>query len=373
MMEQGTGTAPDLTLDAEARSVPSAWAGRVLLATVLVALLAGLLAYALGRCPVAELCGPVVALDINQGRIDTHVPAPQGAFSVEQTFRAGHNGLHEIELILIHFGGEQRSGSLTVQLWGEDDTLVAEDVLASGLLTHNQIYLFRFPAQPQSAGETYRLRLEGDAENHVSAWGYSLNDLPGGALTLLPQPGEAEPPALEAQSLRLVTRYELTSRDGMAAVVAGWVDNARLLLGLVLMLFMPGALFLLVTGPRRWDSGAWWGVALALGVAIWPIVWLWLGLTPFQWTGGWLWLVVGMGWALAALLWWRARRRMPSPMAPRTAVPWTSWLLLLLLLVSVSSRLLAVRDLSFPPWVDSSRHGLITAVMEEQGCVARQL
>ncbi len=367
MMDNETRTEPDLAHDAAARAVPSAWAGRVLLATVLVVSLVGLLAYTLGRCPVGELCGPVVALDINQGRIDTNVPAPQGAFTVEQTFRAGHNGLREIELILIHYGGDQNSGSLTVQLRDGDDMLVAEDVLASGLLTHNQTYLFRFPAQSASAGETYRLRLTGDAGNHVSAWGYSLNDLPGGTLTLLPEPGEAEPTALEAQALRLVTRYELTARDGAAAVVAGWASNAWLLLALGLMLFMPGALFLTAMGPRRWDSGAWWGVALALGVAIWPLVWLWLGLTPFRWTGGWLWLVVGMGWAITALLWWRARRRATVPLALRTAVPWASWLLLLLLLVTVSSRLLAVRDLAFPPWVDSSRHGLITAVMQEQG------
>ena len=34
-------------------------------------------------------------------------------------------------------------------------------------------------------------------------------------------------------------------------------------------------------------------------------------------------------------------------------------------------RLLAIRDLAFPPWVDSSRHGLITAVMTATGRAIR--
>lgn len=367
MMEQGSEVAPELARTTAAKVAPPSWLGRVLLAAVLVVSLAGLLAYAAGRCPIETLCGPVVSVDLNQGRIDSQVPAPQGDFTVEQTFRAGRNGLREIELILIRYGGEQSSGELRVQLWDAAGVRVAEDVLASGRLAHNQTYLLRFPAQVASEGQTYRLRLVGDDQNHVSAWGYSLNDVPDGALALQPEPGAAATPVLEARSLRLVTRYELTARDGLAAAATGWVANAGLLLALLLLLFMPGVLLLVAVGPRKWAAGAWWGVALALGVAVWPIVWLWLGLTPWQWTGRWLWLVVGAGWGLAALLWWRARRQAPPPARPRTAVRWSSWLLLLLLLVTVSSRLLAVRDLSFPPWVDSSRHGLITAVMEEQG------
>lgn len=367
MMEQGSEAAPDLARTTAGAGARPSWLGWGLLAAVLVVALAGLLAYASGRCPLETLCGPVVSVDLNQGRIDSQVPAPQGAFAVEQTFRAGRNGLREIELILIRYGGEQSSGELRVQLWDEVGVLVAEDVLASGRLAHNQTYLFRFPTQPASAGQTYRLRLVGDDRNHVSAWGYSLNALPGGVLRLTTEPGAAEPPATEAQALRLVTRSELTARDGLAAVAAGWTANAWLLLVLLLMLLMPGVLLLVAVGPRTWEVGAWWGVALALGTAAWPIVWLWLGLTSFRWSGGWLWLVVGGGWAAAGLLWWLGRRRRATPPMPRPATAWSSWLLLLLLLVSVSSRLLAVRDLSFPPWVDSSRHGLITAVMEEQG------
>jgi hypothetical protein len=42
-------------------------------------------------------------------------------------------------------------------------------------------------------------------------------------------------------------------------------------------------------------------------------------------------------------------------------------LLVALILVTLASRFVAVRDQAFPPWVDSSRHGLITAVMTATG------
>jgi hypothetical protein len=41
--------------------------------------------------------------------------------------------------------------------------------------------------------------------------------------------------------------------------------------------------------------------------------------------------------------------------------------LAILLLVGLAVRLLAVRDIAFPPWVDSVRHGVITAVMSQSG------
>ncbi len=55
---------------------------------------------------------------------------------------------------------------------------------------------------------------------------------------------------------------------------------------------------------------------------------------------------------------------MASPPLPRSPAP---LLLLTLLAIAVAIRFIAVRDQAFPPWVDSSRHALITAVMVESG------
>ena len=122
------------------------------------------------------------------------------------------------------------------------------------------------------------------------------------------------------------------------------------------------------------------GAALALSVAAWPIVWQWVSLAGGRWSGPLLWAVVVAGWAVAAGLKLRITNyelRMksaagqPTPAATRHSPPATRHLPLLLLtaliLASLAVRFIAVRDLAFPPWVDSSRHALITAVMVESG------
>jgi hypothetical protein len=125
------------------------------------------------------------------------------------------------------------------------------------------------------------------------------------------------------------------------------------------------------------------GVALALGLAVWPLLWLWLTAVGGRWTSWLLWVVLAVGWGLIPWLRWggfslldvvlpRSRRYRPqeqvtSPLPVKRFLHWQHLALLVLLSVSVAVRLLAVRDLVFPPWVDASRHALITAVMAESG------
>jgi hypothetical protein len=72
-----------------------------------------------------------------------------------------------------------------------------------------------------------------------------------------------------------------------------WQQGGLLLLAL-LFLPLPGAL-LLQLGPARWrywDKAAWWGVALALGTAVWPLLWFGLTLLGGRWQSWSLWLVL---------------------------------------------------------------------------------
>jgi hypothetical protein len=96
-------------------------------------------------------------------------------------------------------------------------------------------------------------------------------------------------------------------------------------------------------------------------------------------TGWLLWILVASGWLLVTyrhLVTLSPRHLVTlSPCHPFTrspAHPLKNWhkdhtLLLLLLAVGLTLRLLAVRDIAFPPWVDSVRHGVITAVMSQSG------
>lgn len=355
--------------------------GRPSLSLPVVALVAALLALLFfvalngwGRCDWQGLCGPILAEETAQGRLDTALPAPQPGLVIEQTLTPRRNGLSEIELLLVRYGGEAAAGSdrgrFTVELWTHGNTLVAAETLATQDLNHNQVYTLRFRPQADSAGHVYTLRLSGNEFNHVSVWGYSLDVYDGGQLHLMP-PGP--PPAAD---LRFITRYALTPGDAITAAAAPLRDG-RLLVTALLVLFLPGALWLSFFRPRGWDGAAWWGAALALGVATWPVVWQWVSLAGGRWSGPTLWVVVAAGWAVVVAQRRSGRPPGASPTAARPAAAGRSpvvvmYLLLgILLVATVASRFIAVRDLAFPPWVDSSRHALITAVMVRSGQVIR--
>lgn len=327
-----------------------------------------------GHCAWSDLCGPVVAEDTAQGRLDTALPASQGDFQIEQTFTPRRDGLSEVELLLVRYGegamGAADPGTFSMALHDETGALVVAEHLSAGELSHNQIYLLRFPPQEDSAGHRYTLRLSGNEHNSVSAWGYSLDADAGGALRLSGRPPEG---GTAAADLRYVTRYTLTVGDTIAAAFAP-TREWLLLLAALLFLPLPGVWLLLLVRPRGWDRAAWWGVALSLGVAAWPVLWQWVSLAGGRWSGAMLWWVVGGGWAAAvAVARWRGRslagrEAQPAPSAPKGQSAILAYALLtILILAATASRFVAVRDLAFPPWVDSSRHALITAVMLDSG------
>jgi hypothetical protein len=299
----------------------------------------------------------ITATDINQHRANVVLPVPQASQLIEQRFVPRHQGLSEIELILARQAEATVDGNARIRLQLFDDTgqLIAERAFDSHSLQHNQTLALRFPPQPQSAGRPYRLVIGGNAQNEVSVWGYNLDAHEQGAVTA----GSAT----TAADLRFVTRYQLLPA---AAVAHLWSilrsEGAYLLLALAFIL-LPGSLLLLLrpAGAAQWDWATGWGVAFVLGLCVWPLLWFWLSLLGGRWHGGLLWGLFILGWAVVG---WQNRKKLTINNYQLSIV---NWLLLLLLVMALAVRLLAVRDLVFPPWVDSGRHALITAVMVDNG------
>ncbi len=302
--------------------------------------------------------GAVVADDLRLTHLNQALPLLDGAVRVEQRFVPGHDGLSEVELQLVRYQTEEAGGDLWLRLTDDRARLVAERRLDATTLVHNQTVTLAFPPEPASAGRPYQLELDGSGP--FSVWGSTLSMHDAGALVVSGAP-------TEARSLRLVARYTLTPLAALRTLGRMlWQHGALLLLALA-FLPLPGCLLLLLAarGGRGWDPAAWAGVALALGLALWPLLWLWPSVLGARWSGAALWLLVGSGWAL--IIFQRARavgrkRRGPS----RSAAPGMG-MLGGILLVSLATRLLAVRDLAFPPWVDAVRHGLITQIMASSG------
>ncbi|HEX6384317.1 MAG TPA: hypothetical protein VF177_06580 [Anaerolineae bacterium] len=321
---------------------------------------------------------PIVADDWQQNRANTPLPPPQGSLRIQQSFYPRHNGLSEIELVLARprgAGGDENS-HLTLQLLDDTGAIVAATTLNTHTLTDNQIYTFRFPPQMRSAGRRYVLQIGGSQDNPVSVWGYDLDVVGRGELALKTGALATDAPTTSAQSLRFVTRYQLMWPDAVMALASTLFYEGLLLLLALAFIPLPGCLLLLI-GPkrwRRWDRAAWWGVAFALGAATWPLLWFWFSLAGGRWSGWLLWLLFTAGWlAVIFLLTHHASRITHHPRSPASPLPRSPSrqlqhvFLLLLLLLALAVRLLAVRDIAFPPWVDSSRHALITAVMVENG------
>jgi hypothetical protein len=347
---------------------------------------------------VSELFDTLVDVDLNQGRIDTALPIPRGELTISQGFVPRHDGLQEIELTLARYGEttEIDNGRLTLQLLAEDSQVLGEKKLETAALAHNQVVKFPFPRQTDSAGQPYTLKISGNPQNTMSVWGYSLDSYGGGAVSLQGDQADGDAVLTTAQDLRFLTRYHLTWLGALNSLGETFYFEGLLFLLALIFLPMPGCLLLFLFHKRwisslagqaqtdgnawPWDPAAWWGTALALGIAAWPLLWLWLTLIGGRWSGWLLWLVIAAGWFAVGWLWWRDRKERRQriekaeelsglPPHPPLTLSWRTehLILLIIILLGLAVRLLAVRDVAFPPWVDSSRHALITAVMVESG------
>lgn len=225
----------------------------------------------LGACPWELLCGPVLADDVAQGRLDTALPAPQGEVMIEQSFTPRRDGLTSVELLLARYETPPPDARFDVELLDHTNAIIAAESLPVAALTNNQSYTLSFAPQRHSAGRRFVLRLRGSPGNPVSAWGYSLDVYGGGELSLIAG-APAAPPPTTARELRFVTRYALTGGEALAAAVAPLRDDRLLLVTAALLLPLPGVWLLLLFRPRRWGQAVAAGVAVALGVAVWPLL-----------------------------------------------------------------------------------------------------
>lgn len=311
----------------------------------------------------------IIAPDVRQERLNKALPMPRNGIEIWQRFYASRDGLREIELQFARYDPDDKGGQLLFRLVDDADQLVVEERLDTRRVTHNQIWNLRFPRQTDSEGRWYTLQISGNDLTPFSFWGYTL-DVQAGAL-------ELRGATSEVQELRYVIRYELTVGMALNEVRRALRRDVGLF-GLTLaFVLMPGALILLLARPwlGRWDMMAWWGGSLAIGLAFWPLCWYGLTLMGARWAGWGLWMVLGIGWLMVAGLWfWRRGFNKLSRRETDSRGIWSEWhgahvWLGLILLGGLGLRLLAVRDLNFPLWVDSVRHGLIATLMAQKGQV----
>lgn len=295
---------------------------------------------------------PIETIDIDQHRLDLAAAIPDNRLTLSQTFTPQKGGLTSITLLAVRFTDRSQAedGRLTLSLFDAANGLVAEQSYVAAEVEHNSELVFRFPPQWDSAETQYTLTLTGTNNQSLTVWSYSLDTHAGGAF--VQSDGETE-----AADLRFSTQYRLGARNLLGNLLREMRWALPIGLATLLVLPLPGLLAIVYLRFDEWDYVSAAVAALGLGMSGWALLWLWLSAVGIPVTETLLLLLLGAGWGAFI-----AGQLFINDLPPR---PLTLKHLPLLLLVGfgLALRLLAVRDIEFLPWVDATRHALITSVL----------
>lgn len=314
---------------------------------------------------IASWPAPMTAVSYEQERLDTAIPSPILGNPIEFSFVPNHDGLNAIEVVIVNFRPDDpaASGAITLSLFDEVGNILGSRKLAS-TTRHNAKIQLDFPPVKNSSQKRLTLSIIGEAETPLSVWGYSLNVWPDSQLV-----GGGSAQTLHAETSYA---YQWSSTPAVLENLLGrfW----RVILIALLYIPLPGAILLTfwkANDDNQASSHAFsrafsiedpiirLALVFGMGIAIWPLIWQWLTVIGLSLSGPILWGVVIVGWPLIVAQRFRTGNRQPL-----TA---EFWLLIIGLCLLFCIRLIAIRDMAFLPWVDSSRHALITAIMRDSG------
>lgn len=235
---------------------------------------------------------------------------------------------------------------------------VAEQPLARVPIRYTQItrtLLVTIPLPPQSEtpNQRYYLVLK-TSDGALSVLGRAEDAYPSGELWVNGRPVAAD------AAFRLAYDY-----DGRAilADTAQALSKSWLVLPLLLLLWAPGRLLLTLIEDRlQLDRGERSALAVALSMAIVPLVMLWTTALSLHWSRAGVILVYA---GVAAGLGWRYWRNRPSTI--RLSLNSHDLALAAIVGFSLAIRLAMVRDLAAPAWVDPVHHATIIRMILEEG------
>ncbi|MFQ5593391.1 MAG: hypothetical protein ACE5HA_04515 [Anaerolineae bacterium] len=318
-------------------------------------------------------CGPSrPEIDSEQGRLDQAAPVIEGEMTVGQTFVANRDRLSAVEVLLVVYGqAGATNGEFTFHLRTDPDSpddLVTRTFQTAEMM-HNQTLRVAFDPLEDSSGRTYYFFFEGSAGSQVTVWTNTIDAYGGGSAVFAGQP--------QAGDLQFKTFYDYSLGMVAGDVMRGILRHGWLALPLAALLLLPGYLALLVAVPaEEWRAEAGGRLApmlqvvlaVGLSVALVPLVLLFttlvgFSLTPARLAGLLTLAAAGVVWQLWRLRWhplaaWRARTNWPA-----------LGLFLGLLGVTLVVRLVQIRELVVPAWVDGVHHTMMTQLIVEQGRV----
>jgi hypothetical protein len=267
-----------------------------------------------------------------------------------QSFTARRSGLNSIQV----FTGTNEAAPGTPVNLRADLFYSLEDiepVFSKNITLHDQgPVVIDFPPRPDPPGQTYFLLLQIE-QGSIPLYGRSENTYPEGQAFsgFIPQDADL--------AFRTTYHYGLQAflQDFKAGISGTW-----LLLPLAVLLLAPGWLILDFSGLRkRFDGGEQAALSIGLSLSILPLLMLWTSIIDARWTQ---FSTTAAGILLVGAVLFQVLRR---PL--KITLTWQGAALLLVFIVSFGLRLVMVRDLAAPAWVDSVHHSLISRLIQENG------
>lgn len=311
-------------------------------------------------------CGPSrLELDSEQGRLDEAAPIIEGSTTVGQTFVSHRDRLAAVEVLLVVYGERGATdGKLTFHLRTHPTSArdLATRTFRTGELIHNQALRITFDPLSHSSGQSYYFFFEGTTGSQVTLWYNTVSAYEHGAALFNGQS--------RAGDLQFKTFYDyslaMVARDVMRGIVRyGW-----LALPLAGLLLLPGYLMLLLGVPAKEMPDPMLQIALAVGlsVGVLPLgllltTLMGLSLTPLM-------FATLLGMVVLAVLWrlWSLQWRPLTPWRDHSSWP-TLGVFVGLLILTLGLRMLQIRELVVPPWVDGVHHTMMAKLIAEQGRV----
>jgi hypothetical protein len=211
---------------------------------------------------------------------------------------------------------------------------------------------FSFPPRSEPAGQGYYMELT-PSDASVLFQGQTVDAYGGGTAYVRGSPVSGD--------LAFRSTYDFNAQAVLSDLLQ-MAGQSWLLFPLAMILLAPGWLMLDLSGlRRRFDTGEQVALSSGLSLAFLPLLMLWTSTFELRWSREYL-LIVSILLALVVL--WRALR------GPRPArLDWISLLLAGVFIFALGVRLMMVRDLVAPAWVDSVHHALITKLILDDGAL----
>ncbi len=227
----------------------------------------------------------------------------------------------------------------------------------------------KIPIQSNQASQSYYLEVS-QPDGGIQINGRSEDAYPRGQAFINGNPVDAD------LAFRLNYDYNLSAFTQDAG---SFVQNFWLVLPLLVTLWLPGWLILEYSGLRkRFDPGEQTSIAIALSLAFIPILMLWTTTVKVPWSRGGV-----IAFSIICILLFLLQNikfivhhqqttadpgQPPTTALAKISANWSLSLPLLLIFFAVLAiRLIMVRDLATPAWVDSVHHALITRFILQNG------